>query len=361
MEVEFLDLQRHYFEIEKEINQAVSRVLKSGWYIGGEEVASFEKNFSGYIHCAHCISCGNGTDALEIILRALEIGVEDEVIVPAFTWVSEAEAVLAVGGNVVFADVDADGNISAAAVEKKITAHTKAVIGVHLYGKMCDVEALAALCKKHNIFFIEDAAQAHGASSGDKVVGTFGDAAIFSFYPTKNLGAYGDGGAITTNNNELAEQVRLITDHGQSSRDVHHRAGRNSRLDPVQAAILNVKMEHLERYTLQREVLAKRYIEAFQALPINLPADVKSRVWHLFVIEALQRDKLKRYLQEKGVKTAIHYGNALSKMNIYKTADQPYPVAERLAAQSLSLPLYPELKAEEQEYVIEKIQAFFIK
>lgn len=362
MKVPFLNLDRSHSAIKTELEEAMKKVLNSGWFIGGEEVEKFENEFARYIGAKHCVGCGNGTDALELILKAFDNGPGDEVIVPSFTWVSDAEAVVNAGATPVFAEIDSDSyTISIDSVRSKITPKTKAIIAVHLYGSTADLIGLKQLCKEHNLKLIEDCAQAHGALHNGRKVGSIGDAAAFSFYPTKNLGALGDGGAITTNNKEFANKIKLIANHGQLQRDQHELIGRNSRLDPIQAAILSIKLNYLDQWNRERERLAKIYLDELKDLSIKLPRTQPGRVFHLFVIALQQRDELKSYLESKGVHTAIHYPKAIHQIPVYVQFSASLPNSEKAPAEVLSLPIYPGLKEEEVRFVAGEIRRFLEK
>lgn len=362
MKIPFLNLDRSHAAIESELEDAFRSVLDSGWFIGGKEVEKFENEFAKYIGVEHCVTCGNGTDALELILKAFGIGTGDEVILPSFTWVSDAEAVLNVGATPVLADINESNYLlSVDSVREKITANTKAIIAVHLYGSAAVLIGLRQLCKEHSVKLIEDCAQAHGAQIEGKQVGSIGDAAAFSFYPTKNLGALGDGGAVTTNNEELAHRIRLIANHGQSRRDEHEVVGRNSRLDPMQAAFLNIKLGYLDQWNKERERLAEVYLAELDGLPITLPENQPGRVFHLFVIALEERDSLKVHLENKGIQAAIHYPKAIHQISAYKQYSSDLPNAEKAAAQVLSLPLYPGLIEEEVRMVTKEIRRFLEK
>ncbi|UII30197.1 DegT/DnrJ/EryC1/StrS family aminotransferase [Fulvivirga ulvae] len=358
MKVSFLDLKRQQAEIKEKLLTTTSNIIEEGWYIGGKHVTQFEHAFSGYLKAENCISCANGTDALELILKGFGIGKGDEVIVPSFTWVSDAEVVHAVGARPVFADIPMDSYcISGETIANLITSKTKAIIVVHLYGIPCHMDPIINLGKEYGIKVIEDCAQAHGASYMGKKVGTIGDAAAFSFYPTKNLGALGDGGAIITNDATLAQTVRLLKDHGQKARDEHVAIGENSRLDALQAAVLSLKLSYLDQWNDERRRLAQIYLSGMNKLDMKLPDNGIDRVFHLFVIQTALRNQLRKYLSEHGIETAIHYPVPIHKIEAYQVSEV-LPNSERAAGEVLSLPLYPGMEDAEVEYILDHVKAF---
>jgi len=358
MKVPFLDINKQHDSIRHALDEAIAKVINSGWFIGGEYVERFENEFATYLGAKHCVTCGNGTDALELILEAYEIGAGDEVIIPSFTWVSDAEAVVRAGAKPVFADVAIDTfNLSVENIRPLITDQTKAVIAVHLFGLHADLSSLKSLCNAQEIKLIEDCAQAHGAVYQNQKVGTIGDAALFSFYPTKNLGALGDGGAVVTNSTDLADRIRLIKDHGQPVRDQHLLAGRNSRLDSLQAAVLSLKLKHLDAWNAERARLAAVYLKELENTSLKLPRMQKGRVWHLFTVLSEHRDELKDHLAKADIQTAVHYPTPLHKMNAFKH-ELSLPNAEQISDQILSLPIYPGLTKVQQAHVIDTIKRF---
>ena len=361
MKVSFLNLRKQQAGLKEKLLATTSNIIEEGWYIGGKYVEQFEHAFSEYLKAGSCISCANGTDALELILRGFGIGKGDEVIVPSFTWVSDAEVVHAVGARPVFADIPMDSYcIAEETIANLITSKTKAIIVVHLYGSPCDMDPIINLGKKYGIKVIEDCAQAHGASYKGKMVGTIGDAAAFSFYPTKNLGALGDGGAIVTNDAALAHTVRLLKDHGQKARDKHVAIGTNSRLDALQAAVLSLKLSYLDQWNDERRRLAQIYLSGMNKMNVKLPDNKIDRVFHLFVIQTAFRNQLKEYLSEHGIETAIHYPTPIHKIEAYQVSEV-LPNSERATREVLSLPLYPGMEDAEVEYVIKHIKAFMSK
>lgn len=359
--IPLVDLKKQYESIKSEIDNSIKDVLANTSFIGGGTVTEFETNFKKYIGVNHCISCANGTDSIEILLKALDISKGDEVIVPAISWISTSEAVSSVGAKPVFVDINPDYyTIDLTKIEDKITNNTKAIIPVHLYGQPVDMPKLMAIAKKHNLKVIEDCAQAHGAEFNCKKIGSFGDCASFSFYPGKNLGAYGDAGAMLTNDIEIAEKARMIANHGQKEKHNHIIEGRNSRMDGIHAAVLNVKLNYLKRWTSRRIEIAENYNSLLSKSSITCPKKIKDgkHVYHLYVIRSLQRDKLKKELAEKGISSAIHYPTALPFLKCYKhlnhTKDD-FPIASSYTDQILSLPMYPELNNQEIEFICNNI------
>lgn len=362
MNIPFLDLSRMEENLKERLKERFSAVLEAGIFSGGKEVEAFESSVSKFLKSNYSISCANGTDALELALRALEIGPGDEVIVPAMTWVSTAEAVEMVGAKPVFWDTDEQGLLRKD-WEIAMTSRTKAVIPVHLYGKMVDMAELMGKAKKLGLFVIEDAAQAFGVFQNGKGAGTWGEVGCLSFYPTKNLGALGEAGMCLTQNSVLAEKIRFLLNHGQSRRDQHEIVGRNSRIDTIQAAFLNVLLEDFEENQQKRKGIAKRYLEAFKGIgELVLPNGIKEEDHnsHLFVIQTDRRDDLKRCLAERGVGTAIHYPTILPDMKPFACAGD-FDQARKLARNGLSLPLNPNLTSEEVTHIIAVVSSFFGK
>ncbi|MEK6477043.1 DegT/DnrJ/EryC1/StrS family aminotransferase [Catalinimonas sp. 4WD22] len=358
MKIPFLDLYRQQKWSLSAAQHLLSEVMLKDNLLGGKAVSDFEEKFAAYLNLSHVIACANCTDALEICLRALEIGEGDEVIVPANGWMSAAEAACLVGAKPVFVDNHPDSyTIDPDKIEAKITSKTRAIIPIHLYGYPADMPAICAIAKKHQLKVIEDCAQAHGACIQGKKAGSWGDMAAFSFYPTKNLGAIGDAGAIATQDDARAEVCRQIASHGQIEKNKHIRMGRNSRMDSFQAAVLVHKLQFLDEWNERRHALARKYNEALKDLPIQLPAEQHAdfyHVYHLYVIQLERRDWLQQQLAEMGIGTSIHYPEAVADMQVFsKYHGDDTPIASQQADQLLSLPLYPELRDEEQAYVIE--------
>ena len=355
MQVKFVDLNAQYSEIKLQIDSAIARVLDSAVFIGGPEKKEFENNFSKYLGAKHCVGVGNGTDALYISLKSLGIGKEDEVIVPANSFIATAEAVGMTGAKVVFVDCcEQSFNLGLEGLKNKISKNTKAIIPVHLYGSPVDMEPILNISRENNIAIIEDAAQAHGAEFNKLKVGTIGHAGCFSFFPGKNLGAYGDAGAIVTNDDQFAIEARMYANHGRNNKFDHEFEGINSRLDSLQAAILNVKLEFLEKWTHRRRAIAAYYNEKLKNIVETPETSPKSKhVYHLYVIKVSNRDKVKMLLQEKGISTGIHYPIPLPFTKAYRFLNhQPdeFPVAYALKDQILSLPIHGSMPDEEVEY-----------
>ncbi|WP_057938711.1 DegT/DnrJ/EryC1/StrS family aminotransferase [Algoriphagus resistens] len=360
MNIPFLDLQRMDIELKDALKSKFAEMLNAGIFSGGREVSLLESHVSTYLHSPFSIACANGTDAIEIALRALQIGPGDEVIVPAMTWVSTAEVVVMVGAKPVFWDTDANG-LLAADWEKAVTSKTKAVIPVHLYGKMVEMERLIAQAKKHKLLVIEDGAQSFGSFQGGKAAGTYGHVGCLSFYPTKNLGALGEAGMCLTNSLELNKRIRMILNHGQLVRDQHEFVGRNSRIDSLQAGFLNVFLTRFESSQVLRKKYASMYFKQLTWLDeLQLPTGILEDDYnaHLFVIQTVRRDELKHFLLKKGIGTAIHYPYILPDMKPFHHGGD-FQNARNLSQKGLSLPLNPWMKESEIEYVAEAIQDFF--
>jgi dTDP-4-amino-4,6-dideoxygalactose transaminase len=360
MKIPFLDLSRIEESLKERLKAKFSEMLDAGVFSGGKEVELLESSISKILNSPFSIPCANGTDALELALRALGIGSGDEVIVPAMTWVSTAEAVVLVGAKPVFVDTDEDGLISSD-WEKAITPQTKAVIPVHLYGKMVEMSPLLSKAKSHGLFVIEDAAQAFGAFQNGKAAGTWGDVGCLSFYPTKNLGALGEAGMCLTSSKELADKIRLISNHGQPVRDQHELVGRNSRIDSIQAGFLNVFLEKWEDNLAKRKSLAQIYLKELAGISdIRLPSglELSDHNAHLFVIQTERRDELKAFLGDNGIGTAIHYPMILPEMKPF-AFEGDFENARKLSRTGFSLPLNPWLRESEVREVIEKVREFY--
>ena len=364
MNVPFLDLRAPHDELRTELREAFERVLDSGWYILGHEVEQFEREFAGYCEAGHCVGVGNGLDALHLIVRAYGIGNGDEVIVPSNTYIATWLAVSHVGAIPVPVEPDARTyNIDPTRIEAAITPRTKAIIAVHLYGQPADMDAINAVARRHGLKVIEDAAQPHGAGSQTRRVGTLGDAAGFSFYPGKNLGALGDGGAVTTNDPTLAEKVRVLCNYGSRVKYHNEVKGYNTRLDELQAALLRVKLRRLEAWNARRKTVARTYLGALADSGMMLPhipawADP---VWHLFAVRSTSRDALQAHLLGRGVHTMIHYPIPPHLQSAYAELAIPegsLPVAEAVGREVLSLPIGPHMGREQVECVVAGIMAF---
>lgn len=362
-EVTFLDLRATYLEIKDELDAAYQRVMNSGWYILGEEVTSFEREFAEYCGTEHCVGVANGLEALQLILRSYGIGAGDEVIVPANTYIATWLAVSNAGATVVPVEPDPRTfNLDPRCIEAAITPKTRAILPVHLYGQPADMDPINDTARRHGLKVIEDAAQAHGARYRDRRVGSLGDAAGWSFYPTKNLGAYGDAGAVTTDDGELADHVRLLRNYGSKSKYYNEERGINSRLDELQAALLRVRLKHLDEWNRRRARIAARYLEDLRETDLMLPGVCEGAdpVWHLFVVRSNRRDELQRYLKSQGVNTLVHYPVPPHLQLAYKDASLPgaYPIVEAIHREALSLPMGPHLTGEEAARVVEAVRYF---
>jgi len=365
MKIPFVDLKAQYNSIKAEMDPAIKNIIENTAFIGGDAVKTFESNFATFCNAKNCVGVGNGTDALWIVLKSLGVGSGDEVIVPANSFVATSEAVSMAGAKVVFCDADKSRyTINPSLIEEKITSKTKVIIPVHLYGCPADMDPINVIAKKYNLFVIEDAAQAHGAVYKGKKVGTLGDVACFSFYPGKNLGAYGDGGAVVTNNDDLAKRVRMYANHGRIGKYNHEFEGANSRLDGLQAAVLNVKLKHLQGWSDARLSNAHRYNELLSNCPfVTCPIIPKetSPVFHLYVIRLDRRDELKDFLGQNNISSGVHYPIALPNLDAYKYLKhepEDFPVSSTYQKTILSLPMYPELTNEMIQWVAEKIKEF---
>jgi dTDP-4-amino-4,6-dideoxygalactose transaminase len=349
MIIPFLDLKAQYKSIKGEIKEAVNNIFENCAFVGGKEVETFEKNYADYCHASYCVGVGNGTDALWLTLKAMGIGPGDEVILPANTFIATAEAISAVGAQPVFVDQDKDTyTINTGEISARISEKTKAIIAVHLYGQPADMDPILEMAAQHGIKVIEDAAQAHGAEYKGRRIGSIGDAACFSFYPGKNLGAYGDGGAVVTNDQKLADQVRLLSQHGSKVKYSHEIAGYNSRLDGIQAAILNVKMKYIEQWTEARRKNASLYRELLKDTEIILPIEKEDvrHVYHLFVVRVKDRETVQKQLLQRGIQTGIHYPTPIHLTEAYKglgISAGTFPISEEYASDLLSLPMFAEL------------------
>jgi dTDP-4-amino-4,6-dideoxygalactose transaminase len=358
--IPFLDVGSSYRELREEIDSAVHRVLASGRYIQGEEVESFESNFAGFVEAQHCVGVANGLDAIYLALRALGVGVGDEVIIPAHTFIATWLAVTNCGATPVPVEPELDGfNIDPTLIEAAITKRTKVVIMVHLYGQPCGIDEIHNVASRYGLRVIEDAAQAHGATYKGKKVGGHSDVVTWSFYPGKNLGAFGDGGAITTNNKDLAEKIQVLGNYGSKQKYDHFELGVNSRLDPVQAAILNVKLNYLDGWNKIRGEIAKSYIASFSNSSVSCAQenDWSKSAWHLFVIRTSERDKLKRQLSAFNIESGIHYPKAPHQQAAYSAAfvGRKFERTEKLCSSVLSLPIGPGMSNEDVSVVCETV------
>ncbi|SYZ73968.1 Pleiotropic regulatory protein [Candidatus Zixiibacteriota bacterium] len=365
MKINFLDLRSQYISIKPEIDDAIGRVIGTSSFVLGPSVAKFEEDFARFCGCGEAIAVNSGTSALFLTLKALEIGPGDEVITAANTFIATAAAIIYTGATPILVDVDPETrNIDLNLVEKAVTAKTKVIIPVHLFGRMVDMERIDEIARKHSLAVLEDACQAHGATFKGKPAGSYGTAGAFSFYPGKNLGAYGEGGAVVTSEKELARKIRMLRDHGSEKKYFHDIIGYNARMEGIQGAVLGVKLKYLEKWNRERNRVATKYREILKGIPIVVPSETADyyQVYHLFVIETERRDALQQFLAESGVPTLIHYPIPIHKQQAYlKAGFKPghFPVTERLADQILSLPIYPELPDDQIEYVASKIREFF--
>jgi dTDP-4-amino-4,6-dideoxygalactose transaminase len=342
--------------------------MDSGWFILGEEVEAFENEFANYCNTQYCVGVGNGLDALTLILQAYGIGQNDEVIVPAHTFIATWLAVSKVKASPVPVDVEERTfNLNPEQLRSAITERTRAIIPVHLYGHPADMDPILKVAEEYGLLVIEDAAQAHGAKYRNRQVGSLGDAAGFSFYPVKNLGAYGDAGAITTNDATLADSLRILRNYGSHVKYEHLEKGTNTRLDELQAALLRVKLRHLDKFNSKRRQLAEYYWDRLSAIPgLILPkiADRADPVWHLFVIRMADRDQLKSFLSENNIETLVHYPVPPHLSTAYQNIDAKrgdFPITESIAETALSLPLHPFLRLEELDFVSDVIRSFIFK
>jgi len=363
--IQFVDLRKQYAPFKEEILAGIEKALDGMYLFLGENVQALEKEFSGFCGAAHGIGVSDGTAALHIILRAMGIGAGDEVITVSHTFIATAEAIVLAGAKPVFVDVDPSTYLmDISQIEAKITPQTKAILPVHLYGQTVDMDAIMEIASRHGLRVIEDACQAHGAEYKGKKAGNLGDAAAFSFYFSKNLGAYGEGGFITTNDDELAKRIRMIRDHGSGERYHHDLIGFNGRLDEIQAVALRAKLPHLAEWCEKRRENARLYSELLKDTPVITPVELpdNTAVYHLYVINAPKRDELQAWLKEKGVFTGIHYPIPIHQQKAteflgYQTGD--FPVTEKVTKQILSLPMFAELTAQEIEFVADSIKAFY--
>lgn len=360
--IPFLDLKAPHVELRTEIDTAIARVLDSGWYILGPEVEAFEAEFATYCESTHCVGLANGLDALHLALRAMDVGPGDEVIVPSNTYIATWLAVSQCGATPVPVEPDpATHNLDPALIEAAITPRTKVILPVHLYGQPADLDPILAIARKHGLRVLEDGAQAHGARYKGQRIGGHGDAVAWSFYPGKNLGALGDGGAITTNDPELADRIRVLRNYGSRVKYINEVQGYNSRLDPLQAAVLRVKLAHLDAWNARRTALAQVYLDGLRDTGLILPhvPDWAEPAWHLFVIRHPQRDALQQALADAGIGSLIHYPIPPHKQQAYAEAGYPadaFPLASQLAGEVLSLPMGPQLGVEQTEVVVAAVR-----
>ena len=364
--IKFIDFNRKYRRYKKKINSSVERVFKRGWFIAGPERADFEKKFSKYLGVKYAIGVNSGTDSLVLSLKAIGIKPGDEVITVSHTATPTISAIRIAGAKPVFVDINgATLNIDPKLIEEKITSKTKAILPVHLYGYPADMDAICKLADKYDLYIVEDSCQAHGAKFRGKFLGTIGDVGCFSFYPTKNLGAFGDAGIIVTNDKKIAENVRLLRNFGEVAKYRNKIEGVNSGLDEIQASFLNWELKELKKWNQERKKLADAYLKELKGLPIILPPKGNSdynRVWHLFVIQTAKRDELRSFLKDQAIETSTHYPMPVFKQAAYrffgyKEAD--LPITSKAVKNILSLPLYPELRIAEVKVICDLINKFY--
>ncbi|MCI8510243.1 MAG: DegT/DnrJ/EryC1/StrS family aminotransferase [Lachnospiraceae bacterium] len=364
MKIPFVTFDKMHQEMQQELDGAVIRVVHNNWFIRGKEVEEFENKFASYCNSKFCVGCGNGLDALYLILRAYDIGFGDEVIVPSNTFIATALAVTYTGATPIFVEPDIlTYTINPQKIKEKITDRTKAIMVVHLYGQPADMDSITIIAKEYNLKVIEDAAQAHGSLYKGKIVGSLGDAAGFSFYPGKNLGALGDAGAVVTDDRELAEKVKALANYGSDYKYHHIYQGNNSRLDEIQAAVLLAKLKYLDEWNANRNEIAQRYLREIINEKIILPciADYASHVWHIFAVRLTDRERFAQYLADKGIGTNIHYPIAIHLQEAYRNLgfkEGDFPIAEEIAATELSLPMYYGMTKEEISYIIEVVNRY---
>lgn len=364
MNIPFVSFKPLENEIRDEINNTLKRVVDNSWYILGEENKSFEKKFARYIGVNGCVGVGNGLDALTLSLKSLNINVQDEVIVPSNTYIATAIAVSNCGANLVFVEPNIDSyNIDPLLIEEAITDKTRAIMPVHLYGQACEMDSIMKIAKKYNLYVVEDCAQAHGATYKNQFVGSFGDVNAYSFYPGKNLGAFGDAGAVISNDESLLNKVRALANYGSDYKYHNIYMGVNSRLDEIHAAILSLKLDYLEKTNKFRQDVAKKYLKNINNEKIILPKIMPNcvHVWHVFAIRCKERDRLEQYLNENGIGTLKHYPIPMHLQECYKSlgyAKGDFPLAEEISDTELSIPMYYGLKDSEIEYVIDIINKF---
>jgi len=356
-------LDRGFFKYQKEFEDKALEVLRGGWYILGKEVNAFEQEFADYVGAKYAVGLGNGLDALWIAFRVLGIGKGDEVIVQGNTYIASVMGITINGATPVFVEPDEYFNIDASKIEEKITDKTKAILVVHLYGQASNMTPVVELCKKYNLRLVEDCAQSHGAKHKGQTTGTFGDIGCFSFYPSKNLGAFGDGGAIVTNDKKIADDVKVFRNYGSEKRYYNRVVGTNSRLDEIQAGLLRVRLSHMQELEDEKRQICERYLKELNNPIIQLPKirEGSTHIWHQFVIRCETRDDLIEYLNKKNISTIIHYPIPPHLSEAYKYLDLKegsLPITEKYAKTVLSIPLYNGLTKEEQDYVIEALNAY---
>ena len=356
-------MDRGFFQYQDEFENKALEVLRSGWYVLGKEVSSFEEEFAAYTGARYCVGLASGLDALWLAFRVLGIGEGDEVIVQGNTYIASVMGITINGATPIFVEPDDYYQIDTAKIEEKITEKTKAILVVHLYGQASNMEPIVSLCKKYHLRLVEDCAQSHGACYRGQMTGTFGDIGCFSFYPSKNLGAFGDGGAIVTNDENIAKDMKIYRNYGSEKRYYNKVVGTNSRLDELQAGLLRVRLSHMEELTTEKQAIGARYLAELHNDKITLPKllDGATHVYHQFVIRCKERDRLIAYLNEKEIGTIIHYPIPPHLAEAYRYLgfrEGDFPITETLANEVLSIPMYNGMTKEEQDYVIDAINAF---
>ncbi|OHA15158.1 MAG: hypothetical protein A3G52_03450 [Candidatus Taylorbacteria bacterium RIFCSPLOWO2_12_FULL_43_20] len=366
MKIPFLDLKAQYKSVKKEVETAIAKVFESGVFVMGPKVEEFEKSFSIFLKAEETVAVSSGTDAIHIALRTLNIGAGDEVITTAHTFFATVGAILLVGAKPVFVDIEENTHqINVADISKKITPKTKAIIPVHLYGQACDMDAVVEIAKKNGLFVIEDACQAHGSEYKRRKCGTIGDIGCFSFYPGKNLGTYGEGGALVTDNPNYAHKARMIRNHGSKEKYRHDILGGNFRMSAIEGAVLGAKMKHLPKWNKERikkAGLYNKHLSGVKDIFLTVEPNFSKGNYHLYVIRTKYRDKLAKFLKEKGVETGIHYpvpAHLHKSVEFIGMRRGDFPIAEKVTDEIISLPMYPELKESEIRYISECVKKFF--
>lgn len=363
MEIMTNRMDRGFYKYQKEFEDKAIEVLRSGWYVLGKEVKAFEEEFASWTGAKYCVGLGNGLDALWLAFRVLGIGAGDEVIVQGNTYIASVMGITINGATPVFVEPDEYNNIDTSKIEAAISDRTKAILVVHLYGQASKMDDVVDICKKHNLRLVEDCAQSHGACFEGKMTGTFGDIGCFSFYPSKNLGAFGDGGAIVTDNPEIDRAMRMYRNYGSEVRYYNRVVGANSRLDEIQAGLLRIRLSHMRELNEEKKHICERYLAEIKNPIIELPKTREkcTHIWHQFVIRTNRRDELQAYLKEKGIATIIHYPVPPHLQEAYQYLghkEGEYPITERYANEVLSIPLYNGMTEEEQSYVIDALNSF---
>lgn len=363
MEIMTNRLDRGFYMYQDEFERKAIEVLRSGWYVLGNELRSFEEEFAKWTGAKYCVGLGNGLDALWLAFRVLGIGEGDEVIVQGNTYIASVMGITINNATPVFVEPDEYNNIDTSKIEDAITPRTKAILVVHLYGQASKMDDVVALCKKYNLRLVEDCAQSHGARFNGKMTGTFGDIGCFSFYPSKNLGAFGDAGAIVTDDPDIDKAMRMYRNYGSEVRYYNKVVGANTRLDEIQAGLLRVRLKHMDELNAEKKALCERYLKEIHNPNIELPKvrELCTHIWHQFVIRTKRRDEFQTYLKEKGIATIIHYPIPPHLQEAYRYLgykEGDYPITEKYATEVLSIPLYNGMTFEEQTYVIDAINAF---